>query len=241
MSLDTKQPVAMLGAGTLLGSGGFGIAVIITMALGAEPVSTATLGNAITSILAMGVALVLWLTGRKRDKPPGGGAAGAIVALVLAGSLLVAPSNGCGTAFADGAATAGTCVARCALSCATSWVGDLVDLPEPDEQYGHTEGTLPRPGAVLQLLVRDDAGDPVAIMGRLVASPQLVDGGLRVGLMRTADGTLLSVLLAPEPRIWHASAELFDAPIAPDGWVPSDMPVGLQDMVDRLGEPPAVW
>lgn len=223
-----------------------GIASIVMMIAGEQPLSPLSLTTAIGSLFAGGLGL--WERAQRRKcraaqkagqtcGAPGPGAG--LAAILFAGMLVASvPANGCGTAFADGATKAGTCIGRCALSCATSWVGGLVDLPEPEEQYA--EGSRPAMGSTLQFLVEDDSGQKLGIMGRLESWPVSGGGGLLVGYMRLEDGTLLTVLLSEEPRLYHASTAFFDAPLAPPGFEPADPPVGLQDYAARFGEP-ATW
>lgn len=240
----TKAGLGMSGIG--LGIGG----IIAFATTGSELGIAVSINNLVQGLLALWECVQerrsnrssrvdIRLSGSAREFGfgPGNGAAGMLIAGMIAMAAM-APASACGTAFADGAATAGSCVARCALSCATSWVGDLVDLPEPGEQYA--EGSRPALGSALQYLVEDDSGQKLAIMGRLESWPVSGGGGLLVGYMRLEDGTLLTVLLSPEPRLYHASTAFFDVPLAPPGFEPSAPPVGLQDYAARFGEP-ATW
>jgi hypothetical protein len=229
--------------GTFASALGMGLASIIAIVAGEEPFSTVTLGGSIAGVVAGLWGLVECFLDRRKAVAPNRcryprAGLGAIWIACIIGLGATAPADaGCGTAFGDVTGKAGMCIARAALGCATTWVGDLLKLPMAQD----TEpGQLPRPGSRLHYHVRDVDGKIYDLAGVLIDSPQPTDQGLRIGyLLPDGGGCPFPVMLAKEPRLYCASVDGFEgAQPAPPGLVPPDAPVSLKDFVERFGELP---
>lgn len=223
-----------------------GLTGLIVIFSGVEPMTTTGLLASLGSLIAGTLGLVEWNDKRqaRREKERAdvarrlGRGLGAFWIACLLGLGAMAPTQGaCGTAFGDVTGKAGMCIGRCALGCATTWVGDLLQLPATQEA---DPSELPRLGARLHYLVRDYDGTVYDVAGIMVSSPHIAGPSLRVGYMLPdGGGSAIAVMLAPEPRLYCASVEGFEgAQPAPPGFVPSDPPVSPEDFVERFGELP---
>lgn len=229
--------------GTFASALGMGLASIIAIVAGEEPFSTVTLGGSIAGVVAGLWGLVECFLDRRKAVAPGrcryprAGLGAIWIACLIGLGALPSTYTACGTAFGDVTGKAGMCIGRCALGCATTWVGDLLNLPATLEA---DPSELPRLGARLHYLVRDYDGTVYDVAGTLVSSPHVAGPSLRVGYMLPdGGGSAFAVMLAPEPRLYCASVEPFDgAEPAPPGFAPSDAPVSPEDFVERFGELP---